>query len=199
MLFMFLSFIIRQLDYVWHGFHFPNMIYYRFSYLVSFVIIVMGFRAFMYIKKTNFIDALIATALSFFVWAMEFDYSGTKNPSCDGPYDQGVVNMFVAKINGNDHNKRPERVEWIEPTLIAAAVLLALIGIIVLLYSKRVIPRQSLAVGLLVIVVAQSGYTAYFGVNVSGSTIAYDKDGNLTYPEKGNYVEEITSKKLLTE
>ncbi len=190
-LFMFLSFIIRQLDYIWHGFHFPNMIYYRFSYLVSFVIIVMGFRAFMYIKKTNFIDALIATALSFFVWAMEFDYSGTKNPSCDGPYDQGVVNMFVAKINGNDHNKRPERVEWIEPTLIAAAVLLALIGIIVLLYSKRVIPRQSLAVGLLVIVVAQSGYTAYFGVNVSGSTIAYDKDGNLTYPEKGNYVEEV--------
>ena len=48
-LFMFLSFIIRQLDYIWHGFHFPNMIYYRFSYLVSFVIIVMGFRAFMYI------------------------------------------------------------------------------------------------------------------------------------------------------
>ena len=50
---MFLSCIIRQLDYIWHGFHFTNMIPYRFSFLISFVIIVMGFRAFMYLDSVN--------------------------------------------------------------------------------------------------------------------------------------------------
>ncbi len=45
LLFFNLSFIIRQLDYVWHGFHFPNMIPYRFSFLYSFVLLVMAYRA----------------------------------------------------------------------------------------------------------------------------------------------------------
>ncbi|MBQ3356521.1 MAG: YfhO family protein [Oscillospiraceae bacterium] len=46
LLFLFLSFIFRYLDYVWHGFHFPNMLPYRFSFLFSFVTICMAFRAF---------------------------------------------------------------------------------------------------------------------------------------------------------
>ena len=33
LLFFNVSFIIRQLDYIWHGFHFTNMIPYRFSFL----------------------------------------------------------------------------------------------------------------------------------------------------------------------
>ena len=40
-----LSFIIRQLDYIWHGFHFTNMIPYRFSFLYSFVVLCMAYRA----------------------------------------------------------------------------------------------------------------------------------------------------------
>ena len=39
------SFIIRQLDYIWHGFHFTNMIPYRFSFLYSFVVLYMAYRA----------------------------------------------------------------------------------------------------------------------------------------------------------
>ena len=46
LLFLFLSFISRYLDYIWHGFHFPNMLPYRFSFLFSFVTICMAFRAF---------------------------------------------------------------------------------------------------------------------------------------------------------
>lgn len=42
-----LSFIIRQLDYIWHGFHFTNMIPYRFSFLYSFVVLYMAYRAWM--------------------------------------------------------------------------------------------------------------------------------------------------------
>ena len=60
LLFLFLSFIIRQLDYMWHGFHFTNMIPYRFSYLVSFVLVVMAFRAFMVFEKASIFDLVIA-------------------------------------------------------------------------------------------------------------------------------------------
>lgn len=45
LLFLMLSFIIRQLDYIWHGFHFTNMIPYRFSFLYSFVMLCMAYRA----------------------------------------------------------------------------------------------------------------------------------------------------------
>ena len=45
-LFFMLSFLLRQLDYIWHGFHFPNMIPYRFSFLYSFVMLYMAYRAY---------------------------------------------------------------------------------------------------------------------------------------------------------
>ena len=45
LLFFNVSFIIRQLDYIWHGFHFTNMIPYRFSFLHCFVVLYMAFRA----------------------------------------------------------------------------------------------------------------------------------------------------------
>lgn len=47
LLFFMLSFLIRQLDYIWHGFHFTNMIPYRFSFLFSFVMLVMAYRAYL--------------------------------------------------------------------------------------------------------------------------------------------------------
>ena len=45
LVFLMLSFILRQLDYIWHGFHFTNMIPYRFSFLYSFVLLYMAYRA----------------------------------------------------------------------------------------------------------------------------------------------------------
>jgi len=51
LLFFNVSFIIRQLDYIWHGFHFTNMIPYRFSFLYSFVVLYMGYRAWL-IRET---------------------------------------------------------------------------------------------------------------------------------------------------
>ena len=47
LLFFMVSFILRQLDYIWHGFHFTNMIPYRFSFLFSFVVLVAGYRAYL--------------------------------------------------------------------------------------------------------------------------------------------------------
>lgn len=47
-----LSVVIRQLDYIWHGFHFTNMIPYRFTFLYSFVLLVMAYRA--WIQRDSF-------------------------------------------------------------------------------------------------------------------------------------------------
>ena len=43
--FLNLSFVLRQLDFIWHGLHFPNSIPYRFSFLYSFVLVCMAYRA----------------------------------------------------------------------------------------------------------------------------------------------------------
>ena len=55
-----LSFIIRQLDYIWHGFHFTNMIPYRFSFLYSFVWLYMAYRA--WLNRRNFRPWQLITA-----------------------------------------------------------------------------------------------------------------------------------------
>ena len=47
LLFFMLSILSRKLDYMWHGFHFTNMIPYRFSFLFSFVILYMAYRAWL--------------------------------------------------------------------------------------------------------------------------------------------------------
>ena len=55
-----LSFIIRQLDYIWHGFHFTNMIPYRFSFLHSFVLLYIAYRA--YLDREHFTLPQIAVS-----------------------------------------------------------------------------------------------------------------------------------------
>ena len=55
-----LSFIIRQLDYIWHGFHFTNMIPYRFSFLHSFVLLYIAYRA--YLEREHFTLPQIAVS-----------------------------------------------------------------------------------------------------------------------------------------
>ncbi len=59
LLFLIASFIFRHLDYMWHGFHFPNMLPYRFSFLVSFLLIYMAYRAYTVLEHSSYIDVLI--------------------------------------------------------------------------------------------------------------------------------------------
>ena len=63
LLFFMLSFILRQLDYIWHGFHFTNMIPYRFSFLFSFVLLYMAYRAWLLRRKFRDWQILVAAGL----------------------------------------------------------------------------------------------------------------------------------------
>ena len=63
-LFFNVSFIIRQLDYIWHGFHFTNMIPYRFSFLHSFVWLWMAYRAYLVRRHFRLWHIIVAGALA---------------------------------------------------------------------------------------------------------------------------------------
>ena len=58
------SFIIRQLDYIWHGFHFTNMIPYRFSFLYSFVMLYMAYRAYLLRNRFRLWQVIVAMVLA---------------------------------------------------------------------------------------------------------------------------------------
>ena len=64
LVFFMLSFILRQLDYIWHGFHFTNMIPYRFSFLFSFVLLYMAYRAWLVRHSFKLWQILVATVLT---------------------------------------------------------------------------------------------------------------------------------------
>ena len=59
-----LSFLLRQLDYIWHGFHFTNMIPYRFSFLFSFVMLYMAYRAFISRRRFQYWQIIPAGMLT---------------------------------------------------------------------------------------------------------------------------------------
>ncbi len=71
------SFIIRQLDYIWHGFHFTNMIPYRFSFLYSFVVLYMAYRAWLLRRKFRNWQLLTAGVLAAGLLACANDLKST--------------------------------------------------------------------------------------------------------------------------
>ena len=64
LLFFNLSIIIRQLDYIWHGFHFTNMIPYRFTFLYSFVLLYMAYQAWVLRNRFRLWQILVAGLLA---------------------------------------------------------------------------------------------------------------------------------------
>lgn len=78
LVFFMLSFVIRQLDFIWHGFHFPNMLPHRFSFLFSFVLIVMAYRVFMNLENIKILHILITVLLFTGVIYFVHKYNDTK-------------------------------------------------------------------------------------------------------------------------
>lgn len=60
----YLSFNMNYINFIWHGFHFPNDLPYRFSFAYSFLILVLAYKAFTKLKeftKQQIMSAGIAT------------------------------------------------------------------------------------------------------------------------------------------
>lgn len=63
LVFFVLSFVVNQLNYIWHGMSLPAMVYYRFSFVFSFVLVIMAYRAFTLIDSFGKRTFIISSAL----------------------------------------------------------------------------------------------------------------------------------------
>lgn len=56
LLFLLFSFDNNCLNFIWHAMHFPNDLPYRFSYMYSFIVLIMGYKALMKIDAVSVKD-----------------------------------------------------------------------------------------------------------------------------------------------
>ena len=99
------SFIVRQLDYIWHGFHFTNMIPYRFSFLYSFVLLVMAYRAWLLRDSFKIWQVIAAAAMSVVV----VFWSENRTDGVYLAYNLGFIAMYSGLlIYGLVEKKLPE-------------------------------------------------------------------------------------------
>ncbi len=73
LVFLFLSLNINKLDFIWHGFHFPNQLPYRYTFAICFVLIGMAYRAFTRIDEiqVNMIWKLAAAGTAYYLIAQK--------------------------------------------------------------------------------------------------------------------------------
>ncbi len=84
LLFFNVSFVIRQLDYIWHGFHFTNMIPYRFSFLYSFVMLYMAYRAWTLRRHIRVWQLGVAVCFALVIMLMSNQCSAFLEPITSG-------------------------------------------------------------------------------------------------------------------
>ena len=70
---LYISFNINTLNYIWHGFHFPNDLPYRQSFIYYFVLVVMAYKTFIRIRefKSRHFAAVGVALLCFVVLTQE--------------------------------------------------------------------------------------------------------------------------------
>ena len=76
--FMYFSFSLNYLNFIWHGFHFPNDLPYRQSFMYSFMLILLAYKAFKNIHEfsRNQLIAIGTAVIAFIVIAQKI---GSKN------------------------------------------------------------------------------------------------------------------------
>lgn len=62
-LIMYFSFSSRILDFIWHGFHFPNQIPYRQAFLLSFLLVIVAYKVLRNLKSFTVSDISISVML----------------------------------------------------------------------------------------------------------------------------------------
>jgi len=74
MLFLYFSFADRVLNFIWHGFHFPNQIPYREAFLMSFILVIMAYKVLRNLKSFTIheISASVVSVLAFIILYEKF-------------------------------------------------------------------------------------------------------------------------------
>ena len=68
---MFFSLNVNKFDFVWHGLHFPNELPFRYSFVISFVLVGMGYQAYLRLgqMKRKTLMAALAGILGYYLLA----------------------------------------------------------------------------------------------------------------------------------
>lgn len=61
-----LSFMFNVPTYIWHGFHFPNSLPCRYSFIYIFLVLVMGYQAILYMKRFRLTEIVICAVAGVF-------------------------------------------------------------------------------------------------------------------------------------
>ncbi len=69
---LFFSFNVNYLNYIWHGFHFPNDLPYRQSFIYSFILLVMSYKVFIRLNEfTSRQIGAVGVAIIAFIFIVE--------------------------------------------------------------------------------------------------------------------------------
>ena len=74
----YLSFCINYLNFIWHGFHFPNDLPYRFSFAYSFILLSLAYKAIINIDEFKN-KTFITVGMGALAFAVLLDKFGSKN------------------------------------------------------------------------------------------------------------------------
>lgn len=88
---MYLSFTNRTLNFIWHGMHFPNQIPYRESFIMSFLLVFIGFLTIRRIRSlgSKYVTGSVLMSVAFLVL---FEKLGTGN---EGYIQIGTTLLFL--------------------------------------------------------------------------------------------------------
>ena len=74
----YVGFVINFLNYIWHGFHFPNDLPYRYSFAYSFLLLTLAYEALLHISEFTR-KQFIAAGVGVLAFAVLVDKLGSKN------------------------------------------------------------------------------------------------------------------------
>lgn len=163
-LFLALSCIIQQLNYMWHGFHVTNMLPYRFSFLLCFVLVYMAFRTYMHLDGITIKNVIIGVII----------FAGVV--CCEIPVKSATGESFSA-VSGRETK-----------VIIAACVLGAVYLIWIALYSLKIVPKKAVIIAFCLVVLFEMSLNAYYGVKKVTVT------QKVYYPTNGSDVEVVVDK-----
>ena len=75
---MYFSFNVNVLNYIWHGFHYPNDLPYRWSFMYSFILIILAYKAFTRLNEFSG-RAILGTGLGVLGAIILIQEIGSKN------------------------------------------------------------------------------------------------------------------------
>ena len=95
MFFMYLSFTNRSLNFIWHGFHFPNQIPYRQSFIMCFLMVFVAFTVIRVLKSYT-VNQITGVAAGAGIFLVLFEKFGGGNEG----YQQISLTLLFVIIQG---------------------------------------------------------------------------------------------------